>query len=1030
MKRTVAIWRSVVFVVVGGLIALYFAYSIPTAVHANSYCGKTFGTEQGGITGNTITLTVNVQNGQRFSNPNITISGSITSVLGMSQWAVDSSGRCTTPPGAQYERATIGPVRIQLNGDSGRCGSGATCTRSSDNSHVSFLRSVTLSPGANTIHLQMHHAYERYFIDQGCNVGGVLCTLGTRSEPAIRDITVFYDLPPENPAPTTFSVQCGTDRNTLTWSALSAGSDRNTILRSVDGGLFASIQHTTPLTATSYTDPDVASGHSYKYVIQNCANGTLCRSNEVSCANSLAPGMITGICKWVDNRPQVVLSWSQSAQLPNIATTNVLEKGDAYPLDPTKYWGSLSNEPGIYQYTDATVELNTQYQYRIKYRPDLPSQNTYNVFVSAASCGGPIQPNQPVSISPAFQNVKPNVSAVLRATGGTGEYEWDAPGGVISGAGSEITVSFTNPDPTAITRYVTAHSGGQIAIANVQVDGVETLKDTIDLSAGGAGILINDGDELTDARSVTVRLTHGFAAVATSSITMRVADSEAALNTVAAQPFAQTVTWDLCGNNADCPEAPYRVYARFDTPTNDVTHGPTFDEISLQIAIPESIASVIIDGGAIQADDRTVTLSLWHGFEGIADGDVLVQLANRADLLADAYPFPYQSSAVWDLCAGPDPVCADGDHKVFARFINVRDGRYLDASDSIFYDSPWPDWGVRINNDAASADSSNVQLTLNPVFAAGGTQMSVSNRADFSDAMPIPYLGTFTWDLCDGIDAACGPGTALPHTVYMRFESLATGSWPGPRSPAYRDDILVSGIPTPLPGPAAVLINDGAASTMSRRVTLTLAEPFGGSGVTMRPVNVIALTERDREVIRDLHGGGLPGEEGARSPLWVSPQERVTQGYSTSPASGVNQGAGRSFPILTDTGLSVEELESVSERAFVPSIDEWDLCGNAAVCPLGEYAVFVQYYKRATLTGSLGSFAEVSDLISEIYFDTVQLGPTPTPTPTPTESPTPTPTATASPTTTAVPTGTVSPGPGASPSPTLAWPPTAWEMPG
>jgi uncharacterized repeat protein (TIGR01451 family) len=104
----------------------------------------------------------------------------------------------------------------------------------------------------------------------------------------------------------------------------------------------------------------------------------------------------------------VYLEWGSRSD----ANSNGLQKGDSYPNDPDNYWGWLTTTGDQRSYTDYSVTPGIAYQYRVKYRPDLPSN------VVTITCPAPT----PV---PSVNN-KLQVSAYMTARnatlGQTGEY--------------------------------------------------------------------------------------------------------------------------------------------------------------------------------------------------------------------------------------------------------------------------------------------------------------------------------------------------------------------------------------------------------------------------------------------------------------------------------------------------------------------------------------------------------------------------------------------------------------------------------
>jgi hypothetical protein len=537
-------------------------------------------------------------------------------------------------------------------------------------------------------------------------------------------------------------------------------------------------------------------------------------------------GTVRGVCRWVGGAPEVQLTWSQYPPPgQGAADSNALQKGDSYPSDPDQYWGFLPNNPSAYSYNDDSVVLNTQYQYRVKYRSDLPSLNTYSIYVSAENCGGPPPPPGPLVISPTFQNVPPNVTAFLTVSGGTGTYAWSAPGGTITGTGSQIGVTYTSDSTEAVNKTVTVTSGGQTNTATVQVDGIATLQDSINLtSPGNRRIVINDDTPVTEYLDVNLALAHGFGSVASDSVLVRLANTLEGVSTAPQQQYQQSTPWNLCDAPGYCNEGPYTVYAIFGAPGVQQS-GVVMDNI-VYADIFDLPPSVEINGGDTVVADRMVTLLLEHGFEDIPVDEVSMQIANRADLLDAADPVVFSPTiSGWDLCAGLGSTCSNGTRTVFVKYC-ARGQCTVTVQDSVQLSSPWPDWGIRINNDAPETGTAAVQLNLNPYFDRPGTRMFIGNLADLSDAATRSFVAIVPWDLCANRVTPCAPDT---YAVYVRYEN-DQGVFPEVESPRYEDSI-VFGVATPTPTPSITPTPLLAPTPLSS----TQPPPTDGPGPTGAP---------------------------------------------------------------------------------------------------------------------------------------------------------------------------------------------------
>lgn len=724
-------------------------------------------------------------------------------------------------------------------------------------------------------------------------------------------------------------------------------------------------------------------------------------------------GRIQGACTWVNDRPQVTLQWSQVAPIGVVTSSNELQKGDCTPSDPNTYWCAISAAPGVYQYVDTSVQSNTQYQYRAKYRAETPTTNTYNIYTSAENCGGPLSTPGPLTLTPQFQSVSPNVSALFTAAGGDGAYVWSAEGGTLGGSGNSVGISFTNGDTASVMRQVTVMSGGQTATAAVRVDGVSTYQDAITLVSSGARFVrMNDDAAFTTIPVVSLTLGHGFTGVSSSSVLVRLGNSEVEARSASPVAFSKTRPWNICPA-LDCTGGLRTVYAIYEAP-GGVQEPITFDSIAyVPVGVSETAPAALINRGALATDTRTVSLELWHGFIDVPDVGVTMRIANTLAGVADAAKIPFTSTMNgWDLCQGATPACPNGVRPVYVEFCHGTTCQVV-VHDDIELVSAWPAWGVQINDDAATTDTNLVQLQLHPWFADSKTIVWVSDTPDFARVASYAYAPTISWDIC-AYGTSC---MTSDYSVYVRYENVGIGTWPSALSPGYSDairfmacemrPICLDASPAchALPPPEGwcpagteptpkILINEGDSTTSSRTVRLAFAPPFSGESITMRPVNEHQLSVRDRAMLERDYGGGAPS------------QPRGVILTVSSPVSGAMQQA-------TPDRVSyyAAELESGTVRVFSSAVSEWDLCESAAICVPGEYRVYVQYYQPSSAAN--GVRAAMGDVVSSVFYDTITLAAV---TPTPTPSGTPLPTGSATPNPDASPTGDPSISPGGTPS--------------
>ncbi|MEK7638478.1 MAG: hypothetical protein AAB375_03590 [Patescibacteria group bacterium] len=533
-------------------------------------------------------------------------------------------------------------------------------------------------------------------------------------------------------------------------------------------------------------------------------------------------GQIVGVCigwptphveiRWSANPPPGSLPPNSNSVLRDVnATGNQWFFGGGTPgVYATRINGSVAAPYGtggypnpnytVYDLRDDSVVANATYTYKTKYRPETSSGNVYSVIINQTNCGAGPSPTPwltptptplPLSLSPNFQTAPPNVTTVLSATGGDGSYVWTAPTGIISGTGSVVSVLYTNGLVTPAYKTVTVQSGAQTAMATVQVDGVETLRDDILLTGTGPRfVLINNDAPVASSSDVMLILGHGFANEATVSMTMKLGNSLASASAAIEQPFQKYLPWNLCTGLALCGDGMYSVYAIYRTPVG-VSSPVVLDNIVYLSDVQRSTPAVAINNDALSTTERQVTLVLTNGLKGIPADEVTMQIANAKELVGTAMPQLYSPTlAGWDLCAGLGSTCTNGAKIVYAKYCAGNTCTVV-VLDNILLESPWPDWGIVINDNAASTTTAAVQLRLNPWFNKPGTEVFFSNLADFSVLSSSAFKELVPWDLCAGL-ASC---PLTNRTVYVRYVNYDKSTlWPGIQSPDYQDDIVLGAV--------------------------------------------------------------------------------------------------------------------------------------------------------------------------------------------------------------------------------------------
>ncbi|MCC6277370.1 MAG: hypothetical protein IT289_05595 [Oligoflexia bacterium] len=88
-------------------------------------------------------------------------------------------------------------------------------------------------------------------------------------------------------------------------------------------------------------------------------------------------GCLVAKCVGPLTNPSIYLKWRRDSSCTHNPNSNSVQKGDMYPNDPQNFWGWLFMDPDMQhpttELTDSAVEPGKKYWYRIKYKPEDPS---------------------------------------------------------------------------------------------------------------------------------------------------------------------------------------------------------------------------------------------------------------------------------------------------------------------------------------------------------------------------------------------------------------------------------------------------------------------------------------------------------------------------------------------------------------------------------------------------------------------------------------------------------------------------------
>jgi len=305
-------------------------------------------------------------------------------------------------------------------------------------------------------------------------------------------------------------------------------------------------------------------------------------------------------------------------------------------------------------------------------------------------------------------------------------------------------------------------------------------------------ISINNNAAATNSKAVTLSLT----CADTAGCGQMQFSSTGTSGWTKLQPFAPTASYTLSTGDGT-----KTVYVRFQDLVGNLS-APFSDQILLDTAVPAG--SVAINGNASGTNSTSVTLTLTCTDSG--SGCSKMQFSNDGTSYTALDAFA--TTRAWTLTAG------SGTKTVYVRYQDGAGNLSTAKSDQIALDTIPPMGSVVVSSGAIYTKTTAVTLTLSCTDERGGSgcsQMQFSNDGNMWST-PQAFSASAAWTL------PAGDGL---QTVSARFidgaGNVATG---------VTDQITLDATP-----PAGtLLINNGAASTTSRSVTLNLSCTDAGSG--------------------------------------------------------------------------------------------------------------------------------------------------------------------------------------------------------
>jgi FtsP/CotA-like multicopper oxidase with cupredoxin domain len=218
---------------------------------------------------------------------------------------------------------------------------------------------------------------------------------------------------------------------------------------------------------------------------------------------------------------------------------------------------------------------------------------------------------------------------------------------------------------------------------------------------------------------------------------------------------------------------------------------------AIMLTTPPPTGTITINGGAALTRSASLTLSLTAASVASTVTQMQISKDNGATWAALE---PYSGSKT--LLPLPDGVQTIG-----VQYMDALGNLSPAYFSSITIDTVGPTGNIVINGGAAATNSASPTLTLTAADPSGVTQMQFSKDGGSTWSTPEPFAGTRT------IYNLSPAGDGLK-TVSVRFIDAAGNS-----SASYSASILLD---TTAPS-GSILINDGATSSASATVTLTLS---------------------------------------------------------------------------------------------------------------------------------------------------------------------------------------------------------------
>ncbi len=318
-----------------------------------------------------------------------------------------------------------------------------------------------------------------------------------------------------------------------------------------------------------------------------------------------------------------------------------------------------------------------------------------------------------------------------------------------------------------------------------------------DVTPPSGTVAISDGAAYTTTTQIVASLTATDSGSGMSLVRLSnsdAVDGNGLLTTGTTFNYTPAIAWNLAAG----ADGVRTLYAQFRDAKGNWSE-PTSDAITLDANAPTG--TIAINGGAAATTSRNVNLNLTAA-DGGGSGVVSVRISNTTDFSAST-PIPYAATVPWTLTAG------DGLKTVYVKFVDAAGNTSIGFHDSITLDAA-PTGSVVVNGGSSYTNSTSVSLTF-PSTSSDVTHVRVGNTFNLSASPWLAYTAGMT------LPHTITTGNGLKH-VYAQFRDGNLGV-----SSVVQDAInLDTTAPT-----GSVRINNGAAVTSTRNVTLTFPSPAG-----------------------------------------------------------------------------------------------------------------------------------------------------------------------------------------------------------